>query len=49
MDVLQAFPQDWPEPDVETELGQAFDDCTMRIMLLTLRDEEEFAKLREEF
>jgi uncharacterized protein len=48
LDVLQAFPEDWPEPDVETEAGQAFDDCTMRIMLLTLRDEEELAKLREE-
>jgi len=49
LEVLQAFPEDWPEPDVETEEGQAFDDCTMRIMLLTLRDEDELAKLREEF
>jgi uncharacterized protein len=49
LEVLQVFPDDWPEPDVETEEGQAFDDCTMRLMLLTLRDEEELAKLREEF
>jgi len=49
LEVLQKFPEDWPEPDPETEEGQAFDDCTMRIMLLTLRDEDELAKLREEF
>jgi uncharacterized protein len=49
LEVLQAFPEDWPEPDVETEEGEAFDDCTMRIMLLTLRDEDELAKLSEAF
>jgi uncharacterized protein len=49
LEVLQKFPDDWPEPDVETEEGQAFDDCTMRVMLLTLRDEDELAKVSEEF
>ncbi len=48
MDVVQTFTDDWPEPDVETEMGQAFDECTMRIVMLTIHDPEELAKVREE-
>jgi uncharacterized protein len=48
MDVVQSFTDDWPEPDVETEMGQAFDECTMRIVMLTIHDPEELAKVREE-
>jgi len=48
MDVLQRFPEDWPEPDMDTELGQLFDETTMRIVLLTLHDPAELAKVRDE-
>ena len=29
-------------------MGQAFDECTMRIVMLTIHDPEELAKVREE-
>ena len=48
MDVVQTFTDDWPEPDVETEMGQAFDECTMRIVMLTLHEPEELAKVQQE-
>ncbi|MFL6680190.1 MAG: UPF0149 family protein, partial [Burkholderiaceae bacterium] len=48
MDVLQNFKDEWPEPDVETDMGQLFDETTMRIVMLTLHDQAELDKLREE-
>jgi len=32
----EAFAADWPEPDPDTEDGQWFDDCLMRVMALML-------------
>src|SRR3954469_3153736 len=48
MDVLQNFKDEWPEQDVETDMGQLFDETTMRIVMLTLHDQAELDKLREE-
>jgi uncharacterized protein len=48
MEVVQTFTDDWPELDVDTEMGQAFDECTMRIIMLTLHDQAELEKVREE-
>jgi len=48
MDVLQNFKDEWPEQDVETDTGQLFDETTMRIVMLTLHDQAELDKLREE-
>ena len=47
MDVVQTFTEDWPAPEEETEMAEAFDECLARIALLTLHDPEEFAKERE--
>ena len=48
MDVLQNFTDEWPEQDVETDVGQLFDETTMRIVMLTIHDAAELDKLREE-
>jgi uncharacterized protein len=32
----EAFAADWPEADMDTEDGQWFDDCLMRVMALML-------------
>ncbi|MBP7915463.1 MAG: UPF0149 family protein [Vitreoscilla sp.] len=40
IDATRDFPQDWPEPDLETEEGQLFDECMLRVVSLTLDDEE---------
>jgi uncharacterized protein len=50
MDAVQAFTDDWPEPDdsVEEEMAEAFDGCIGRIALLTLHEPEELAKVQEE-
>jgi uncharacterized protein len=46
LDVMERFPEDWPEPDVETELGEAFDHATMRIALLAMpEDDAEYGTL----
>jgi uncharacterized protein len=34
------FPQDWPEPDPDTEEGQLYDETLMRIVSLTMDDDE---------
>ena len=47
MDVVQTFTEDWPAPEEETEMAEAFDECLARIALLTLHDPAEFAKERE--
>jgi uncharacterized protein len=33
---VEAFPDDWPEPDVDTEEGRWYDDCRTRVAALML-------------
>ena len=40
IDATRDFPLDWPEPDLETEAGQLFDECMLRVISLTLDPEE---------
>ena len=40
LDATQDFPADWPEADVETEEGQLFDECMVRVASLTMSPEE---------
>jgi uncharacterized protein len=40
IDATRDFPSDWPEPDVETEEGQLFEECMVRIVSLTLKQDE---------
>jgi uncharacterized protein len=40
LDATQDFPKDWPEPDMETEEGQLYDETLLRISSLTMDDEE---------
>lgn len=44
MAAVHAFPQDWPEPDVDTPDGMARDDLTMRVIALTITDDDELAE-----
>ncbi len=39
-EATQDFPQDWPEPDLETEEGQLYDETLLRIVSLTMDDDE---------
>jgi uncharacterized protein len=39
-EATQDFPKDWPEPDLETEEGQLYDETLLRIVSLTMDDEE---------
>ena len=39
-DAIEAFAEDWPEPDVETEDGRWYDDCLVRIIALMLPQTE---------
>jgi uncharacterized protein len=36
IDATEAFADDWPEPDVETEEGRWYDDCMSRVIALML-------------
>ena len=36
MDAVEAFADDWPEPDLETDDGRWFDDCLSRVIGLML-------------
>jgi uncharacterized protein len=47
LDATLDFPKDWPEPDVETEEGQLYDETMLRISSLTL-DEDELKEVCEE-
>ncbi|MCA6216177.1 UPF0149 family protein [Ideonella sp. B7] len=40
IDATRNFPQDWPEPDAETEEGQLFEECMLRVVSLTMNPEE---------
>jgi uncharacterized protein len=40
LDATQDFPKDWPEPDLETEEGQLYDETLLRIASLTMDDDE---------
>ena len=40
LDAVNDFPAEWPEPDVETEEGQLYDECLTRIASLTMNEEE---------
>lgn len=40
LEAVEDFPADWPEPDLETEEGQLFDDCVLRVVTLTLPEED---------
>ena len=50
MDVVQASPEDWREPDESAEEGiaDAYDEALSRIAMLTLHDPAELAKTLEE-
>jgi uncharacterized protein len=45
MDATHDFPNDWPDADLETEEGQLFDECMLRVVSLTM----EPAELKEVF
>jgi uncharacterized protein len=45
----EAFAADWPEPDADTEEGQWFDDCLMRVMALMLSPADLTAYAAESF
>lgn len=47
MDATKDFPADWPDADLETEEGQLFDECMLRVVSLTV-DDEELAEIYEE-
>ncbi|MDO9283541.1 MAG: UPF0149 family protein [Aquabacterium sp.] len=36
IDAIEAFAEDWPEPDVETDDGRWYDDCLSRVIALML-------------
>ena len=40
LDATRDFPADWPDADLETEEGQLFDECLLRVISLTLDAEE---------
>ncbi len=40
IDATRDFPQDWPEPDAETEEGQLFEESMTRVVTLTMTPEE---------
>jgi len=40
LDATQDFPNDWPEPDLETEEGQLYDETMLRVASLTMDDDE---------
>jgi uncharacterized protein len=51
MDVVQAFTEDWPEPESlsdEDGMADAYDETLSRVAMLTLHDPEELAKVLEE-
>jgi uncharacterized protein len=48
-DAIEAFADDWPEPDVETEEGRWYDDCLMRVMALMLPQAELTEYLAENY
>jgi len=39
-DAVEAFADDWPEPDTDTEEGRWYDDCLMRVYALMLPKED---------
>ncbi|MFZ2990938.1 UPF0149 family protein [Ideonella sp.] len=47
IDATRDFPAEWPEADLETEEGQLFDECMLRVVSLTL-DAEELKEVFEE-
>jgi uncharacterized protein len=47
MDATRDFPKDWPDADLETEEGQLFDECMLRVVSLTM-DPEELAEVYDE-
>lgn len=47
MDATRDFPNEWPDPDLETEEGQLFDECMLRVVSLTV-DEEELKEIADD-
>ena len=48
-DAIEAFAEDWPEPDIETEEGRWYDDCLMRVMALMLPQADLVEHLAENY
>jgi len=48
-EAMEAFPEDWPEPDVETEEGRWYDDCLTRVMALALPQDALLEHLAAEY
>ena len=46
---VEAFPEDWPEPDMETEEGRWYDNCRMRVAALMLPQSDLDAYIAEEY
>jgi len=49
MEAVEAFADDWPEPDLETEDGRWFDDCLSRVIGLMLPPDELTAHLARHY
>ena len=49
IDATEAFADDWPEPDIETEDGRWHDDCMSRVIALLLPKIELDAHLAEHY
>ena len=49
IDATEAFADDWPEPDIETEDGRWYDDCMSRVIALLLPKIELDAHLAEHY
>ena len=46
---VEAFPEDWPEPDVDTEDGRWYDNCRTRVAALMLPQSDLGDYLAEEY
>ena len=46
---MEAFPDDWPEPDVDSEEGRWYDDCLTRVLALSLPKAELAAYVAEAY
>ena len=49
IDATEAFADDWPEPDIETEDGRWYDDCMSRVIALLLPKIDLDAHLAEHY
>jgi uncharacterized protein len=48
IDATRAFPADWPEPDMDSDEGQQYDQGLMRIIVLTMGEEDDLPEVLED-